>query len=158
MAKAFIGMGTNLGKREANLREALRQLAPEVKVVKESSVYETMPWGVTNQPPFLNMVIEGETKLEPEALLGALKGIEREMGRRTTVRYGPRVIDLDILLYDDLVWDTTDLHIPHTRLAERRFVLVPLAEIAPKRIHPVFGKTMEDLLAQVRGAGDVMKA
>jgi 2-amino-4-hydroxy-6-hydroxymethyldihydropteridine diphosphokinase len=148
-AVTFLALGTNLGDRLANLRDALRSLPPDVQPVSVSRVYETPPWGFTDQPAFLNMVIQATTRLDPEALLQKLKGLELELGRQQTFRWGPRLIDLDILFYDDLVIDTPPLVIPHPRLHERGFVLVPLADVAPGLVHPTLGKTIRQLLAAV---------
>ena len=128
MARVYLALGTNLGERMLNLAQALALLPPEVTILRSSPVYETPPWGVTDQPAFLNMVCEAETALEPLALLDRLKALEEKMGRQSSVRFGPRLIDLDILFYDDLVYHDERLEIPHPRLAERAFVLVPLAE------------------------------
>lgn len=155
MARVYLALGSNLGDRLRNLRDAVKQLSPAVRVTRVSSVYDTEPWGMTDQPRFLNIVVEAETALPPAALLKLLKGIECAMGRRDTVRYGPRVVDLDILLYDDWVFKTSVLEIPHPRLAERRFVLVPLSEIAPEMRHPRLKRTMRELLAQLPDPGDV---
>ena len=111
---------------------------------------ETEPWGVQEQPKFINMAIETETGLEPDALLRLLKKIEVEVGRLPTSQWGPRIIDLDILLYDDIVMRTSELEIPHLHMSERIFVLKPLAEIAPGKIHPVLGKSINDLLSEIR--------
>ena len=146
MSIVHIGIGSNIGNRQENCREAVRQLGSRgVKVVKQSSMIETEPWGVTEQPCFINMAVEAETDLAPENLLTALKDIEEAMGRTDAVRWGPRVIDLDILFYDDVVLDTPELKIPHPYLHERDFVLIPLAEIAPEKIHPVFKKSVREL-------------
>jgi 2-amino-4-hydroxy-6-hydroxymethyldihydropteridine diphosphokinase len=145
----YIALGTNLGDRLANLRAAIRSMPPEIIVLAESHVYETPPWGYENQPAFLNMVIKAETGLEPKALLAYLKQIEVELGREQNFRWGPRLIDLDILFYDDLVFDTPPLVIPHPRLQERAFVLVPLADVAPDLVHPVFHRSVSDLLIDV---------
>lgn len=155
VARVYLALGTNLGDRMQNLREAVARLEPGVRTSRVSSVYETEPWGVTSQPRFLNLVVAGETELEPLALLDLLKRIEREMGRTEEARYGPRLIDLDILLYDDLEFRSERLEIPHPRLAERRFVLVPLAEIAPTALHPRLNQPAQYLLNQLPDADDV---
>ncbi len=149
----YLALGTNLGDRPANLRAAIAALASIVTVLAESPVYETPPWGVTDQPPFLNMAIKGETRLDPLALLTELKRLETRLGRRPSIRYGPRLIDVDILFYDDLILNTPELVIPHPRLHERAFVLVPLADLAPDLAHPVLGKSVRELLAAVDATG-----
>jgi 2-amino-4-hydroxy-6-hydroxymethyldihydropteridine diphosphokinase len=143
----YIALGTNLGDRLANLRAAIESMPPEILDLAESHIYETPPWGYEDQPAFLNMVIKAETSLKPEALLKSLKQLEVELGREQNFRWGPRLIDLDILFYDDLVINTPPLVIPHPRLHERAFVLVPLMDVSPDLIHPVFHRSISDLLA-----------
>ena len=148
MPTVFIGLGTNLGKRRRNLAAARRMLGPDLRLTAESTVIETAPWGYPDQPDFLNQVVRAETGLDPAAVLSALKSIEASLGRTPTFRYGPRLIDLDLLYYDDLVLDDPGLTIPHPRLHERDFVLRPLAEIAPDWVHPVLGMTHDQLLSE----------
>lgn len=132
----YLGLGSNLGDRDALLRRALDRLTPAVRVTRVSSVWDTAPALVTDQPRFHNAVAEGLTTLDPFALLRLAKEIERALGRMPGPRYGPRPIDIDILLYDDLLLDTPNLTIPHPGLVERPFALAPLAEIAPHAWHP----------------------
>jgi 2-amino-4-hydroxy-6-hydroxymethyldihydropteridine diphosphokinase len=145
----YLALGSNLGDRRHNLEAAIAALPPAVRVLERSPLYETAPWGETDQPDFLNMVLKGETRLAPAALLARLKRIETDLGRLPTIRYGPRLIDLDILFYDSLVLSTPELTIPHPRLHERAFVLVPLADLAANLVHPVLGKPIRDLLAGI---------
>lgn len=152
---AHLALGTNLGDRLANLRAALRSLPPDVQPVSVSRIFETPPWGFTDQPAFLNMAVHARTTLKPDSLLRKLKTLEVELGREQTFRWGPRLIDLDILFYDDLVLDTPPLVIPHPRLHERGFVLVPLMDIAPDLAHPLLGKTIRQLLAEIDATGIV---
>lgn len=132
----YIALGSNLDDRLANLKAAIQGLAPSVLVMQRSAIYETEPWGFTDQPSFLNMVVSARTDLAPLDLLKHVKNLEQVLGRRPTFRNGPRLIDLDILFYDDLILQLPDLVIPHPRLHERAFVLVPLMDIAPDLVHP----------------------
>jgi len=150
-------LGSNLGEREENIAEALRRLSVGVNIERTSSLYETEPVGYKEQPWFLNAVCLGETKLKPQELLSFIKGIERRMGREEKVRWGPRIIDIDILFYDDLVLETPELTIPHPRLHQRRFVLVPLVELNPDFVHPILGLTMRELLKRARATEQVRR-
>ena len=157
MIHVFLGIGTNLGNRQQNLQDALAVLSQKMVILKESSVYQTSPWGYLDQPAFLNQVIEAQTDLSSLNLLGFLKDTERQLGRQANFRYGPRLIDLDILFYGDRIIQTPRLQVPHPRLAQRAFVLVPMAEIAPEFVHPQKGQTITQLLAAFPDLGGVQK-
>ena len=145
-AITHIGIGSNIGDRQGNCEKAVEALNSKgIKVQKRSSMHETEPWGVKAQGKFINMVVEAETGLSPLELLDVVKGIEQEMGRVDSIKWGPRLIDLDILFYDDMVINMEHLTIPHPLLHEREFVLGPLCEIAPDKIHPVLRKTVVQL-------------
>ncbi len=141
-----LALGANLGDRLAALKSAREALAPFVEITALSSVYETSPAYVTDQPPFLNAALLGKTRFDPRGLLFSVKDAELEVGRKPTFRYGPRVIDIDIIFYGDEVMQTPELTLPHASMAERSFVLRPLMDIAPDWQHPVFGKSVRDLL------------
>jgi 2-amino-4-hydroxy-6-hydroxymethyldihydropteridine diphosphokinase len=145
----FLSLGSNLGDRLSNLNEAINNLPPQVIPLNVSPVYETPPWGYEKQPPFLNQVIHARTALSPMDLLSYIKMVEIGLGRQPTFRNGPRIIDLDILFYDQLVLDTPPLTIPHPRLSGRAFVLVPLADLDPDLRHPVAGETVQEMLARL---------
>jgi 2-amino-4-hydroxy-6-hydroxymethyldihydropteridine diphosphokinase len=154
MSIAYIGIGSNLGNRRYHCLKAVELLEQNGQTVsKISSLYETDPWGVTDQPRFINMAVEIETELLPKELLDLLKRIEKRMGRGKTVRWGPRVIDLDILFYDDLTVNDSDLVIPHPLMQTRAFVLEPLAEIAPGKVHPVLRRNVATLLRENTRSG-----
>jgi 2-amino-4-hydroxy-6-hydroxymethyldihydropteridine diphosphokinase len=149
VARAFVGLGSNVGDRETTLERALDLLRKRVEVRAVSSVRETEPWGYVDQPPFLNAAAEIETELAPRELLDVLLDVEHALGRtRDGPRYGPRTIDLDLLLYDDEVVDEPGLTVPHPRLHERRFVLEPLAELDPGLVVPGRGP-VRDLLGHL---------
>jgi len=143
----YLALGSNMEDRLANLKQAITALPPQVEVKKRSRVYETLPWGYEDQPKFLNQVLMGKTYLEPEPLLRHLKRLEVALGRKATFRNGPRLIDIDILFYDDLVLETPDLILPHPRLHERGFVLLPMMDIAPDLVHPVKKKSVREMMA-----------
>lgn len=146
---AYLALGSNLGNRLSNLKNAISNLPPQMDVKKKSLVYETPPWGYAAQPAFLNQVVMVETYMEPENLLNHLKRLETVLGREPSFENGPRVIDIDILFYDDVIINSPPLVIPHPRLHHRGFVLVPLNDIAPDLVHPVLGKPISELLLDV---------
>ncbi len=154
----YLGLGSNLGDRRGNLTAALRGIEPAVRVDVVSSLYETAPVGPQDQPAYYNAACRGATSLTPRALLDHVKSVERELGRSEGPRWGPRDIDIDILLFGEELVEEEGLTVPHLELANRAFVLVPLAEIAAKLLHPTLGKSIEELAAAVDQAGVRMEA
>jgi len=157
MVTAYLGLGSNMGDRQGNLEKALDFLSQRLRIGKVSSIYDTEPVGNINQPRFLNLVCQVYTSLAPIALLTLGKAIESKMGRASGKSNVPRPIDIDILFCGDQVVETPELVIPHPRLTERAFVLVPLAQIAPDLVHPVNGKTIKKLLAELTEEQGVFK-
>lgn len=147
----YIGLGTNIGDKRQNLTRALEELAkrPEIRINRVSSLYQSEPWGNKDQDDFLNQVVEIETRLSAWDLLHLLHTIEINMGRQRETKWGPRIIDLDILLYGDVVLQTEELQIPHALMRERLFVLIPLQEINPEVVFPDDGSTLREVLVRV---------
>jgi 2-amino-4-hydroxy-6-hydroxymethyldihydropteridine diphosphokinase len=154
---AYLSLGSNLGNREGKLQEAARQLQALGRVAAVSSFYETEPVEFTEQPWFLNCAVALETALKPQELMTAILGIEKAMGRQRVQKKGPRVIDIDILLFRDVALDSAEVTIPHPAMDERRFVLEPLAEIAPEARHPVLNKTIRELRDALPSGAEVRK-
>ena len=144
----FLSLGTNMGNKAFNLNQASKLIAIFALITKKSSLYSTGAWGNTDQPSFYNQIIEVDTALRPEVLLERLLSVEHELGRIREERWGPRIIDIDILFYHDKIIQSENLTIPHPGIASRRFVLAPLAEINPGFRHPVLQKSIEQLLAE----------
>lgn len=155
--EVYLSLGSNIGNRRANLKKALRFLGENVDIVKVSSVYDTEPVGVGEQPRFLNLICLVGTNMGPKQLLSFIKGIESEMGRDLRLMNAPRIIDIDIIFHGDTIMESQELTIPHPRMRERAFVLVPFAEIAPEVVHPVTGERVGDLAARVEGRDGVVK-
>ena len=150
MHNVFIAIGTNLGDKEENIRQSIKKMEQNnIHIIKKSNVYKTMPYGYKNQPVFLNCVVQAETMLSPEELLYVLLSIEKQMGRKRKIHWGPRIIDLDIIFYDNLIINSSNLKIPHPDMQNREFVLKPLCDIAPNFVHPVLHKTVKELLKEL---------
>lgn len=150
MHKVFLALGSNLGDKSKNINEALERLRDEgIKILKVSSIIETEPYGYKDQDNFLNAVCLVETDLSPHELLDILLKIEKEMGRVRTIRWGPRIIDLDIIFYDDLIISDDRLIIPHPDAHNRIFVMGPLSEIAPDFVHPILNKTVKEIYLEL---------
>ena len=143
----YLALGSNIGNRAVNLKEAIASLSPQMEVKAKSRVYETPPWGYAEQEKFLNQVVMVKTYLKPEPLLKHLKRLEVALGRKASFQNGPRLIDIDILFYDDLVFESSALVIPHPHVHERGFVLLPMLDIAPDFVHPVKQKSVRDMIA-----------
>ena len=154
---AYLSLGSNMGNRQDNLDKALDILSQRLRMGQVSSIYDTEPVGNTNQPRFLNLVCQVYTTLPPAALLALTKGIELKLGRAPGTSNKPRPIDIDILFYGNQIVETPELIIPHPRLSERAFVLIPLAEIAPDLVHPVSGRTVRELLQGITGTQSVLR-
>ena len=147
MNKAFLSLGTNMGDKNNNLRKAIDMLAKQAGTVdKMSSVYKTAPWGVTDQPEFYNMVVSIWSEMTPQQLLQTVLEIENKLGRIRKRKMGERIIDIDILLFENIIIDDQDLRVPHPYMHQRNFVLVPFNEIAPQIVHPVLKKSIHELL------------
>jgi len=156
--RAFLGLGSNIGDREKNLKTSLSLLeGAELRIMKTSSLYHTEPVGELKQPWFMNAVVEVETTLSPEQLMHRCQQIEGKMGRNHLIPQGPRMIDLDILMYDQLTMDTPGLTVPHPRMHCRRFVLIPLLEIAPDAVHPLLKKSIRELLQDIPDSSAVKR-
>jgi 2-amino-4-hydroxy-6-hydroxymethyldihydropteridine diphosphokinase len=149
----YLALGSNLGNRLANLKQAIGALTPQLEVKAKSQVYETPPWGYEDQPKFLNQVVKATTYLDPEPLLKHLKRLETALGRKESFPNGPRLIDIDILFFDDVVLDTPMLVIPHPRLHERAFVLLPLMDLDPDLVHPLNKKSIREMAAGCNAEG-----
>lgn len=146
MTKIFLGLGSNMGDKTTHIKTAVKLLHEKIFNIEQASLYISQPWGVTEQPDFINTGIMGETRLEPEELLDFVKDVEKRVGRQESFRWGPREIDVDIIFYGDTIFKSKKLNIPHIGAHERDTVLVPLHDLDPEFIHPVFKKTVRQLL------------
>jgi 2-amino-4-hydroxy-6-hydroxymethyldihydropteridine diphosphokinase len=155
--QVYLGLGSNLGDRQTNIEKALKLLNDTLQIELVSSIYETEPVGYEEQPMFLNAVCRGQTEIGPLQLLSLVKGIEASLGRVSSFPNAPRTIDIDIIFYGNMNIQTQELTIPHPRLEERAFVLIPLLDIAPDLLHPVSGASIKDLAASVQGSEGVEK-
>lgn len=155
--KVYLSLGSNLGDRALQIKKALKRLEEEgVRITRRSSMYETEPVEFHKQGWFLNCAVEAETELTPKQLLRVIRNIEKDLGRKRVIRAGPRTLDIDILIYDDVLIRGEELEIPHPRMAQRRFVLIPMAEIAPTLRHPELHLTMAQLLAATSDRSQVL--
>ena len=155
MFPILLGLGSNLGERFDNLTSAIEALAPEIMVQTVSSTYETQPLYVAQQPEFLNLLVRATTTLSPISLLDSIQALEVELGRKPSVRFGPRIIDIDIIDYDSLILNLESLTTPHPRMHERLFVLKPLIDIVPNWMHPLTGQTAQQLIEKIPSLGIV---
>jgi len=156
MANVYLGLGSNKGDRLGNMRSALKLLAPYMEIAKVSRVYESLPMYKEDQDLFLNIALNGRTQLAPKELFDRVKEVEKAVGRTEAERNGPREIDIDILLYDDLVHQSEELEIPHPRIQERLFVMVPLEEIAPAATHPIHDKLIVEMREELGSIGEMI--
>ncbi|MEO0185736.1 MAG: 2-amino-4-hydroxy-6-hydroxymethyldihydropteridine diphosphokinase [candidate division WOR-3 bacterium] len=154
MERVYLLLGTNLGKLKENLMNAIEELSKNgIKILRKSKIYKTKPWGKTDQPDFLNMAVEVETNLTPEKLLQTIKDIEKKLKREKSKKWGPRIIDIDILFYGNRIVNEPDLKIPHPYFFERNFAIIPMAEIAPDFIPPAHDRSIKEVKAGVKSEG-----
>jgi 2-amino-4-hydroxy-6-hydroxymethyldihydropteridine diphosphokinase len=153
MTTVYLSLGTNVGQRRQNLARAVAGLGEVMEITAVSPIYQTPPWGLTDQPDFLNLCLAATTSLTALDLLHFTRQLEIDLGRKKTVRWGPRLIDIDILFYDDKISYSDELTIPHPQIAQRAFVLVPLADIAPDLVHPETGQTVREMVTAVNTSG-----
>lgn len=149
----FLSLGSNIGRRADNLRFAIEELSRSLSGIRLSRIYRTQAYGVTNQPDFINLALQAECSLSPQELLSEIARIELQAGRKRTLRWGPRTLDIDILFYGDHVMHTPDLTLPHPDLQNRDFVLLPMMDLAPEWFHPVLKKTIRELYGELQRKG-----